>query len=129
MARIAATAKADFSILVTQEDFIESYYARKYDLAGKSFRYLDNTADEAVFMPYLNECSGDKPNVTRFVVIRKITAEERPLNNIYFIGKREFKLAITDLYRYDYFPYRPLQALIRHPLVLEIDTFQLKGLL
>ena len=123
MARIAANAKTDFSILVTQEDFIESYYARKYDLAGKSSLYLDNPADAAVFLPYLNECLGDKLNVKRFVVIRKLTGEEKPLGNTYVIGKGKFKLEETALYRYDYFSYQPLQALIQHPLVLEIDTF------
>jgi hypothetical protein len=124
MARMASTAQADFSILITPDSFIYSYYGRKFGILGKSCLFADNPFDEILLVPYLNDCLGDKLKVKRFVVIRKITAEERPLNNTYIIGKREFRSVKTDLYRYDYFPFRLMQALIRHPLVLEIDTFQ-----
>lgn len=127
MAKIASTVKADFSILVTQDNFINSYYARKWGLSGKSFLFGDNATDEETFLPYLNECLGYKLTVKRFVVIRKITADAGVLNNTYTIGKREFKLKKTDLYRYDYFSYRLLQAMIQHSLVLEVATFQLSG--
>jgi hypothetical protein len=129
MTRIASSANADFSVMVTQEDFINSYYARRYGLAGKSFLFMDNETDENTFLSYLNKCAGNKPKAGSFAVIRKITGVERPLNNTYIIGKDKFRLAKTDLYRYDYFPCRLLQAMIQHPLVLEIDTFQLKSLL
>jgi hypothetical protein len=125
MVRIASTAKADFNIFITPDSFINSYYARKFDVRGKSCLFPDNPFDEILLVPYLNDCLGDQLKVKRFVIIRKITAAERPLNNTYIIGKREFKLAKTDLYQYDYFPFQLLQKLIQHPLVLEIDTFQL----
>jgi hypothetical protein len=123
MARIASTIKTDFSILVTQEDFINSYYARQYSLIGKSFLFMDFETEENTFLSYLNECAENKPKTGSFTVIRKITEEEKPLNNNYIIGKNIFRLVKTDLYRYDYFPFRSLQKMIRHPLVLEVDTF------
>jgi hypothetical protein len=127
MAKMASTAKADFSILVTQEDFINSYYARKWGLVGKSFLFADNTIEEKTILPYLNECAGNKLNAKRFVVIRKITGDAGSVSNTYVIGKDTFKLVKHDLYRYDYFPFRLMQAMIQHPLVLEVDTFQLSG--
>jgi len=76
-------------------------------------------------LPYLNECIKNKPYAKRFAVIRKMAPGEEPLKRAYIIGKDEFKRVKTDLYHYDYFPFRLMQAMIRHPLVLEVDTFQL----
>ncbi len=125
MVKMASTVKADFSILVTRDALINSYYARKWGLVGKSFLFTDNAFDEKIFLPYLNECARNMLNVKRFVVIRKIPSGEMSLSNTYVIGKGKFKLVKTDLYRYDYFPSRLMQAMIQHPLVLEVDSFQL----